>query len=428
MSLCKDRSEGETVTIDGLQTPGVDGPMKGLRVLDWTMYQFGPVASSMLGDMGADVIKIEAPDGDIGRAVARMSSRPINLEGGRNAYFETCNRNKRGIVVNLKTEEGREVVYRLVKEADVFIENYRKGIPERLGMDYETLRKINPRLVYGSGTGYGPEGPDSGRPSLDGCGQARSGLMVAAAGPGRSEPSYVAGAASDQMGGIILCLGVVSALRARDQTGGGQRVDVSHLSATMWLQGLAVSMQLISGVYYRATDRSNPMNPLVNAYECADGRWIQFMSAQFQRYWLDFVTALGLEELIDDPRAESVQAMTAGSPELTRIIADRFKDKPVDEWIDIFNRYEDLIFAKVQTIDELEYDPQVIANNYITQFAHPVIGNVKMCNFPVTFSETPAGVWKEAPELGQDTEAILIDELGYDWEDIARLQSAGAIP
>ena len=409
------------------KTNGVDGPMKGIRVLDWTMYQFGPLAASMLGDMGADVIKIEALDGDIGRAVARMSSRPIALAGDRNAYFETCNRNKRGIAVNLKTPEGRGIVHKLVESADVFIENYRKGIPERLGMDYDTLRAINPRLIYGSGTGYGPLGPDSAKPSLDGCGQARSGLMMAAAGPGRSEPSYVAGAVSDQMGGIILCLGVVSALHARNASGVGQRVDVSHLSSTMWLQGLAVSMQMLSGFHYRQTDRANPMNPLVNAYECADGRWIQFMSAQFQRYWPDFAAALGLERLIDDPMAASIRGMTGGSPELTAIIAERFKTKPADEWMEIFNRYEDLIFAKVQTIEELEHDPQVIANDYITEFAHPVIGDVKMCNFPAAFSETPAGVWKEAPELGQDTETILIDELGCDWDDITRMREAGAI-
>ena len=420
-------SEHQAVVMSTTNGNGVNGPMKGLRVLDWTMYQFGPVASSMLGDMGADVIKIEALDGDVGRAVARMSSRPIALAGDRNAYFETCNRNKRGIAVNLKTEEGREIVHKLVAEADVFIENYRKGIPERLGMGYETLREINPRLIYGSGTGYGPNGPDSAKPSLDGCGQARSGLMDAAAGPGQSDPSYVGGAVSDQMGGIILCLGVVSALHARDVTGVGQRVDVSHLSSTMWLQGLAVSMQLLSGFHYRMTDRSNPMNPMVNAYECADGRWIQFMSAQFQRYWPDFVSALGLKELTDDPLVGSVQGMTGGSPELTAIIAERFKTKQVDEWISIFNEYEDLIFAKVQKIEELEHDPQVIANNYITDFVHPVIGDVKMCNFPVIFSETPAGVWKEAPELGQDTETILIEELGYDWDDIGRLQEAGTI-
>ncbi|MCS5659980.1 MAG: CoA transferase, partial [Dehalococcoidia bacterium] len=263
--------------------------------------------------------------------------------------------------------------------------------------------------------------------SLDGCGQARSGLMMSATQQSQTEPSYVAGAVSDQMGGIILCLGVISALYAREQSGVGQRVDVSHLSSTMWLQGLAVSMQLLSGYHYRSTDRKNPLNPLVNAYECADGRWIQFMSAQFQRYWPDFATALGISDLIDDPIVGDIKGMAAGSPELTKIIADRFKTKAVDEWIDIFNQYEDLIFAKVQSVEELETDPQVIANNYITNFNHPVIGEVKMCNFPVNFSETPAGIWKEAPELGQDTESILIDEMGYSWDDITRLQESGSI-
>ena len=152
------------------------------------------------------------------------------------------------------------------------------------------------------------------------------------------------------------------------------------------------------------------------------------MSAQFQRYWPDFATALGLEDLIDDPRAVDIQDLTGESPELTATIAERFKTKPADEWMEILNRYDDLIFAKVQTIQELEHDPQVIANNYITGFKHPVIGDVKMCNFPVTFSETPAGVWKEAPELGQDTEMIMLEELGYGWDNIQQFQERGAIP
>ena len=142
------------------------GPLKGIKVLDWTMFQFGPVSASMLGDMGADVIKIEALDGEVGRALTRMSSRATALPGGRNAYLETNNRNNRGIDVNLTTKEGREIVYKLVKEADVFIENFRKGVPEKLGMDYETLKRINPQLIYGAATGYGPEGPDSHNPSL----------------------------------------------------------------------------------------------------------------------------------------------------------------------------------------------------------------------------------------------------------------------
>jgi crotonobetainyl-CoA:carnitine CoA-transferase CaiB-like acyl-CoA transferase len=407
---------------------GSEGPLKGIKVLDWTMWQFGPVSASMLGDMGADVIKIESLDGDIGRALARMSGRYTILEGDRNAYFETCNRNKRGIAVDLKTEEGRQVVYKLVEQSDVFIENFRQGVPERLGMDYETLKKINPKLIYGSASGYGPEGPDSARPSLDGCGQARAGLMMSATPPDAEAPGRVAAAASDQIGGITLCLGVVSALLARDRQGVGQRVDVSHLSSTMWLQGLAVGMDLLSGGSPTGhPNRANPVNPMVNLYECKDGRWIQFMSSQFARYWPQFVQTMGLEELLDHPDAMAAAGMQAGSPELTAKIAARFKEKTADEWIETLNQSADLIYAKVQRIDELRDDPQVIANNYITDFDHPVLGKIQVCNFPVAFSETPAGIWKEAPELGQDTETVLIDELGYDWDDIQRLQEANAI-
>ena len=245
--------------------------------------------------------------------------------------------------------------------------------------------------------------------------------------PWYDAPTRVSGAASDQIGAITLCLGVVSALVARSVQGIGQKVDVSHLSATMWLQGLAISMRLISGFSYGHTDRKNPMNPMVNIYECKDGRWIQLMSSQFQRYWKEFATAMGLEELIDDPALANIQGMAGGSPELTATIAERFKTKTADEWMVILGETKDLIYAKVQTIDELEHDPQVIANNFITEFDHPVIGPIKMCNFPVIFSETPTGIWKEAPELGQHTEAILIDELGYDWDDIQKLQEAGSI-
>ena len=136
-----------------------NGPLKGIRVMDMTVWQFGPVSTAMMGDMGADVIKIEALDGDAGRGLWRASTMNMDLGEGRNAYFEACNRNKRGIAVNLKTEEGRQIIYKLVKEADVFVQNYRQGVAERLGVGYDTLHEINPMLVYGSANGYGPSGP-----------------------------------------------------------------------------------------------------------------------------------------------------------------------------------------------------------------------------------------------------------------------------
>ena len=194
---------------------GVTGPLKGIRVLDWTMWQFGPMSAAMMGDMGADVIKIEALDGDAGRAVARASTLAPMLPGGRNAYFEANNRNKRGIAVNLKTPEGKAIVHKLVETADVFVENFRQGVAERLDIGYETLREINPMIVYGSATGYGPNGPDSALPSFDGCGQARGGLMISATPADAEEPVRVSQGVSDQMGAIMLCQGVLAALVAR---------------------------------------------------------------------------------------------------------------------------------------------------------------------------------------------------------------------
>ena len=409
------------------KTNGLDaGPLSGIRVLDWTMWQFGPVAASMLGDMGADVIKIEALDGDVGRAVATMESADAGLPAGRNAYFETCNRSKRGVAVNLKTEEGREIVHRLVKDTDVFIQNFRKGVAERLEMDYGTLKKINPKIIYASASGFGPEGPDAELPSLDGCGQARAGLMMSATPAWARHPVSVRGAPSDQIGGITLCLGILSALWARESKGVGQKIEVSHMSSTMWLQGLAVGMNLLTGQHLPTLNRDAVTNFMYNIYQCKGGSWIRVSNPQPARYWRPFVEALGIEWILEDPTLEGAQDGAAGSPELMRVIEETFATKTYEEWDAIFRLYG-FIYARVQTIEELPEDPQVVANNYITDFDHPTIGPMKVCNFPVAFSETPATIRSGAPELGEHTESVLIDELGFDWSDIGRFQDAGAI-
>ena len=417
---------------NGINTNGNlsgDGPLKGIRVLDMTVWQFGPVSTAMMGDMGADVIKIEALDGDAGRGLWRASTLNMDLGEGRNAYFEACNRNKRGIAVNLKTERGRQIIYDLVKNADVFVQNYRQGVAERLGVGYDTLREINPMLVYGSANGYGPAGPDSHLPSFDGCGQARAGLMMSATQPGAEYPTRISQGVSDQMGAIMMCLGVVSALVCRNERGVGQKVEASHLSANMWLQGLGISMSLLNnGRSFGSYDRESPTNPLSNLYKCKDGRCIQLMHLQPDPYWRPLCRAMGMDDIIDDARFADMRSRADNCVELVRILDARFAEKTADEWDAAFRAFEvDFIYAKVQAIEELQDDVQVVANDYITDFEHPVLGGVKMCNHPNIYSETPAGLWREAPELGQHTEEILIDELGYDWDGIQELQNAGAI-
>ncbi|MCY3639190.1 MAG: CoA transferase, partial [Chloroflexi bacterium] len=383
-----------------------NGPLKGIRVLDMTVWQFGPVSTAMMGDMGADVIKIEALDGDAGRGLWRASTMNMDLGEGRNAYFEACNRNKRGIAVNLKTEEGRQIIYKLVKEADVFVQNYRQGVAERLGVGYDTLHEINPMLVYGSANGYGPEGPDSHLPSFDGCGQARAGLMMSATESDAEYPTRISQGVSDQMGGIMLCLGVLSALVCRNQQGIGQKVEASHLSANMWLQGLGISMSLLNnGQTFGSYERDAPTNPLSNVYKCKDGRCIQMMHLQPDPYWRPICRAMGMDDIIDDPRFADMRARAENTVELVRIMDGKFATKTADEWDNIFREFEvDFIYAKVQSITDLEDDVQVVKNNYITDCDHPVLGDVKMCNHPNIYSETPAGIWQEAPERRQDTE------------------------
>ncbi|SVA19196.1 uncharacterized protein METZ01_LOCUS72050 [marine metagenome] len=415
--------------VNNNSTPEINGPLTGIKVLDWTIWQFGPVSTSMMGDMGADVIKIESLDGDPSRGLSRASSMKMDLGEGRIAYFETCNRNKRSIAVNLKTKEGQQIVYDLCKDADVFVQNFRSGVAERLGVGYETLKEINPQLIYGSANGYGPHGPDADQPSFDGCGQARSGLMMSASQGGQEYPTQVTQGVSDQIGGIMLCQGILAALVSRSIRGIGQKVETSHLSANMWLQGLGVSMSLLQGgVGFSPYNRKEPVNPLSNVYRTSDGRFIMMMHLQPDQYWEPLLEAMDLQEFIGDPRYSDMPSRSQNSVEVVALLDKRFDEKTAEEWDTLFRNFStDFIYSLVQTVQDLPYDPQVIANDFITNFNHPVLGEVQMCNHPTIYSETPAGIWKEAPEVGQHTEQVLVDELGYGWDDIAKLQSAGTI-
>ena len=406
--------------------------LHGIKVIDWTIWQFGPVAATMLGDLGADVIKIESLDGDPGRAVFSASGVDRSLPAGRNAYFEANHRNKRSVALDLKKPEGVEIVHKLVADADVFIQNFRKGVAERLGLGYETLADLNPRLIYGSGSGYGPEGPDSENPALDSAAQARSGLMYAT-GPDGSDPYPVQGVVGDQIGGITLACGILAALVARSIHGVGQRVDTSHLSSSIWLQGLAVSMGLLTrhkpdseiNLTYNPP-RTDAYNPLANYYRCADGRWMMLANFQADRYWPSFAAALGLGDLIDDPRFADTISRGENRHELIPILDRVFARKTYDEWAGILESSGDFIFSPVQSLTELSDDPQVIANDYITEVDHPDLGRVKLANHPVTYGATPHSIRSVAPELGQHTEEVIL-ELGYTWEDIAHLQDRGVI-
>ena len=396
-------------------------PLEGIRVIDWTIWQQGPICSTMLGDLGAEVIKLEErKSGDPGRGILGMAG----VGGGDrpNFYFEACNRNKKSVTLDLSKPEAREIVYGLVVKADVFVQNFRKGVAGRLGLDYAVLRKHNPKLIYASATGYGPEGPDSAEPSFDHLGLARSGIMQAIGEP-EMEPLGIAGGVADQMGGIMLAYGVLAALVARERLGVGQEVDASHLGSMLMLQGLNVSAKLMMGWLLPRPTRKTSGNPLWNIYRCKDDQWIALAMLQPDRYWADFCRALGHPELGSDERYQDVPSRAKLAAEIIEIFDQVFATKPRAEWLEILRRSEgDFIYTRLNSVGDLPEDPQVRANNYTIDFEHPKYGTIQMVGMPVRLSETPGSVRAPAPELGQHTEQILVDLLDYDRDRIANLR------
>jgi len=402
------------------------GPLTGIRIIDWTIWQQGPVATQMLADLGAEVVKIEERErGDPGRGIMAVSGGSTD-KGGRNFYFEANNKHKQSIALDLKKPEAREIVYKLAARSDVFVQNFRKGVAARLGLDYRSLKQHNPRLIYASASGYGPEGPDSGEPSFDYLGQARSGIMNAL-GVADSTPTYIFGGIADQMGAVMLAYGVLAALLARERFGVGQEVDASHLGSMMALQGLNVVARTFTGKEFNRNTRANAFNPLWNHYRCADGKWICLGMLQPDRYWKDFCAAIGRPELTEDARFADMRTRGHHASELIAILDAVFASKTRDEWMKTLKAGGDFIYTVVNSVSDLPNDPQVIANEYIVEHDVPGLGRMPMLGMPVKLSETPGDPRGHAPEHGEHTEMILTEMLGYTWDDIARLRDANVI-
>jgi crotonobetainyl-CoA:carnitine CoA-transferase CaiB-like acyl-CoA transferase len=396
--------------------------LEGIRVLDWTQFQQGPVATMLLGDLGADVIKIEdRVTGDRGRGVMRVGgSNVAESLSQRNPYFEIGNRNKRSITLDLKKQKGKEIVYKLAGKADVFVHNFRPDTVERLGLDYETLSKHNRRLIYAQGSGWGSKGPDKDTPGFDPAALARSGFWTLLTEPGR-DPQYPQGGIADQMGAMTMAFGVLAALVYRERTGVGQQVDASILGGMSFLVAYPLTFYTMCGFPPLFVYRNSPWNPLYNQYKCSDGRWIALVLVPPDQYWPALCKAMGLQELEKDSRFDSLDARQNNSRELIGILDERFATRSSQEWTRIL-RQHGLVFSTINTVEEFASDPQAIANDYVTEFDHPVWGRIKVAGFPVGYDETPCSIKREAPEFGQHTEEVLRDILGYTWEEISRLK------
>ena len=399
-------------------------PLEGIRVLDWTQWQMGTVATAMLADLGAEVIHIEnriTGDGGRGNKFGLWE-----LPNGESAYFEINNRGKKSITLDLTKEKGKEVLYRLVEKSDVFVHNFRQGVPERLKTDYETLYKYNPKLIYATASGYGPKGPEARQPSYDLIGQARSGIMNMVGEP-EIVPQPIHGGIGDQVGAIMTGYGILTALFVRERMGIGQKVDASHLGSLMMLQGLGVGRQLYLGRDWFVESREQQNNPLWNHYKCKDGRSVVLAMLQPDRQWPDVCKALGIEHLITDPKFKDIMVRQVNKEELINIMDKIFITKTVAEWMKILKDTGDIICCPVQTIADLENDPQVLENDYIVDYNHAIFGPVKVMSMPLQFSKTSPVVKAEAPQFGQHTEEVLLDVGGYSWEEITRLKDEEVI-
>lgn len=390
------------------------GALDGIRILDFTRFQQGTFATLLLADLGADVIKVEQPGGDPGRTLGRHTD-------GFSSYFESLNRNKRSLCLDLRKPEGREVALRLATGCDLVVENFRPGTMERLGLGYDDLRGVNPTIIMASGSMFGPKGERGHDPGYDTIAQAVGGIMMFHKEKDGT-PHGVQGGLADQTGGAMLAHAILAALVHKLRTGEGQKVDVSLYGAQIALQGIHVARGL----------HHTPLRPpgqssgvLSHRALCADGRWIAF---GFLEAWHFPKLARGLELdwLADDPRFASSEARGPHLGELVEIIDACVATRPAAEWIERL-RAADLPCTVVQTYDDIAADPQARANGYIHEEEHPRWGMIRTQGPVARLSASPASVRRHAPVIPGDHSGELLREAGFSPEEIAALIEAGVV-
>lgn len=405
------------------------GPLQGIRVVECAGYLSAPTACYMLGDLGAEIIKVEDREkGDPSRGTSAVFGTSMSLASGENILFETANRNKKSMTLDLKKEKGRELLYSLVAKADIFCTNFTQAVIGKLKIDYDTLKKHNPKLVYGLATGYGLDGPESGKRAFDSVAQARSGIMYALGGEPDTPPAQIGGPVFDQMTGTLLVYGILAALVARDTKGEGQQVEVSLLGSGIHLQAYNLNTALLRGRQIPRPSRRSLKNPLANHFECADGEWLLLSEPQADRYWHNFCDALGIEHLEKNDKFADAAKRRENFRELVPMIEDVFRTKPRAEWVRILDeKGGGLAYSPVLRPVDLATDQQALANGYITEIDHPSLGTIKMVGNPVRFGGTPVKVDGYAPEFGQHTEEVLLDVCGLTWEQIEELRDEEVI-
>ncbi len=396
------------------------GVLSGIRVLDLSVFVQGPLSSAMLGDLGADVIKLEKPAvGDYSRGGVMLHGRDLRLPGGSTLFYESFNRNKRDVTLDLSKPEGRAVLHKLVEKSDVFVVGLLPDSLKRFGADKETVLAHNPELIYAQASGFGPLGPDAELPANDPVGCARSGFMYNFG----HTPNYAKGGISDVMAATSLAFGITAALLAKERLGITTPVTASLLGAMTWLQYFGVSSTTNLGDEFEPWDRENVDNPFVNFYRCADDKWIM-MGLYTDIYWhqTELCEVFGIKHLQNDPKFSTQQARKENAKELTEILNRAFAAKPSAEWSKVLTEKE-LVYSFVNRVTDLPTDPQVVANKYIVEFDN----KMSFPEIPFKLETAPPMKRRGSPQFGQHTEEVLLEVCGYDWGKIAELQDQGVI-
>ncbi len=399
------------------------GPLEGIRVVELGLWVAGPSAGAVLADWGAEVVKIEPPEGDPFRGLYLTAA---GAELPANPPFELDNRGKRSVALNLATAEGKRIAYTLVERADVFLTNMRLPALARLGLDWQALSALNPRLVYGLVTGYGERGPDAERPSYDiGAFWSRAGIAAALTAPG-GDPPFQRGAMGDHTAGMTLAGGISAALLARERSGRGQLVSTSLLRVGIYVLGWDTNAALRLGIEATPMTRAWTPNPVISTYRARDERWFWLLGLQGQRHWPDLLRAIERPEWLEDERFATMRARREHVTELVPLLDAIFATRTLAEWGEAFDR-AGMWWAPVQTTTEVVADPQAEAAGAWVDVPVAEGGTARMVATPVDFSDTRWAPSGASPECGQHTEEVLL-ELGWDWERIGTLKETGVIP
>lgn len=399
-------------------------PLAGVRVLDLGRHLAGPTCAQYLGDLGADVIKIENPErGEDGRAAGPpfFDAHGPALRG-ESAFFLSANRNKRSLALDIKRPEGKALFLRLVDDADVVVENFRPEVMGALGLGYDTLAARNPRLIYCAISGYGADGPFANRPGLDNIIQGFAGLMTVTGFEG-GEPTRVGIPIADLLTGLLGAFGVVAALQARERTGRGQRVETSLLESMLGTMGFqAVRVLNGAGVPPQAGNH-HPINAPYGIFRTRDG--YVTIGATGEKRWPKFCDLIGRPNLPADPRFATNGDRHANRLELAEIIGDALQAHTSAEWEPILND-AGIPCGPIHKLDEALYHPQSLHRGMVVEREHPVLGTVRLLGMPVKLSDTPTGVWRTPPLMGQHTDEVLRD-LGLGDDELAWLRESGVI-